>query len=210
MGTSYRTAWLIQHWLMAAMAQRETEQPLDGHVQHDDAYLGGERSGSTGRGSENKVPFVAAVACNQAGHPLRIKVSPVRAFTREAIAAWAKFNLLPTCAVLSNGLGCFAGVIDADCAHTYMVVGQRKPRKPRELPQFKWVNTILGNLKTMIYGAHKAFNFGKYAGHYLGAFAYRFNRRFQLPALLHALLGHAATAAPTPERQIRGEAEVHA
>ena len=95
LGTSYCTAWLIQHKLMAAMAQRDTEQPLDGYVQLDDACLGGKRPGSAGRGSENKVPFVAAVACNQAGRPLRIKVSSVRAFTREAIAAWAKINLLP-------------------------------------------------------------------------------------------------------------------
>ena len=207
LGTSYRTAWLIHHKLMAAMAKRDTEQPLDGYVQLDDAYLGGERAGTTGRGSENKVPFVAAVACNAVGQPLRIKVSPVPAFTREAIAAWAKINLLPTCDVLSDGLACFAGVIDADCAHTYVVVGQRKPR---ELPQFKWVNTILGNLKTMINGAHKAFDFRKYAGSYLGAFAYRFNRRTHLPALLQALLGHAATATPTPEWQIRGMAEFHA
>lgn len=207
LGTSYRTAWLIQHKLMSAMAQRDTEQPLDGFVQLDDAYLGGERSGSTGRGSKNKVPFVAAVACDELGHPQRIKVSPVPAFTREAIKSWAKINLLPTCDVLSDGLACFAGVIDADCAHTYMVVGQRKPS---ELPQFKWVNTILGNLKTMIYGAHKAFKFGKYASHYLGAFAYRFNRRFRLPALLQALLGDAAGAAPAREQQIRGLAEFHA
>ena len=80
LGTSDRTARLIQHQLMAAMAQRETEQPPEGCVQLDDACLVGERPGSTGRGSENRVPFVAAVACNQADHSLRIKVSPVRAF----------------------------------------------------------------------------------------------------------------------------------
>jgi hypothetical protein len=67
LGTSYRTAWLIQHKLMAAMAQRDAEQPLDGFVQLDEAYLGGERPGITGRGSENKVPFVAAVECDKAG-----------------------------------------------------------------------------------------------------------------------------------------------
>ncbi len=192
---------------MAAMAQQCTEQPLDGFVPLDDAYLGDERSGSTGRGSEKRVPLVAAVACNEAGPPLRIKVSQIPAFTREAIAAWAKVNLLPTCDVLSDGLACFAGVIDADCAHTYMVVGQRKHREP---PQFKWVNTILGNLKTMIYGAHKAFNLGKYAARFLGAFVYQFNHRLHLPTPLQALLGHAATAVPTPERQIGSEAEPHA
>ena len=73
-----------------------------------------------------------------------------------------------------------------------------------------WVNTVLGNLKTRINGAHKAFKFGKYASQYLGALAYRFNRRVNLKSLLQELLCHAATASPTRERQIRGEAEVHA
>jgi hypothetical protein len=156
--------------------------------------------------SNSGVPVVAAVACDADGHPLRVKVSPVPAFTRQAIAKWARGNLLPSCDVLSDGLACFAGVIDADCAHTFVVVGDRKPR---ELPQFRWVNTILGNLKTMIYGAHKAFNFRKYAAHYLGAFSYRFNHRMSLPALLQALLGHAASGAPTPEHRIRRGAEAH-
>ena len=61
----------------------------------------------------------------------------------------------------------------------------------------------------MINGGYKAFKFNKYASHYLGAFAYRFNRRFNLPALLGGLLGSAATSGPTRERQIRELAEVH-
>lgn len=206
LGTSYRTAWLIQHKLMATMSQRDSEQPLMGDVQVDDAYLGGERSGVGGRGSPNKVPIVAAVATNDEGHPMRVKLSPVASFTRQAIANWARANLVPGCDVRSDGLSCFAGVIDAGCAHSFIVVGSRKPR---EMPQFNWVNTVLGNLKTMIHGAHKAFNFGKYASNYLGAFAYRFNARFDLQELLGALLGHAATGAPTRERQIRCMAEVH-
>ena len=99
--------------------------------------------------------------------------------------------------MLSDELGCFADVIDADCAHTYMVVGQCKPREP---PQFKWANMILGNLKMIISGVHKAFRFGKYTGHYLGPIACRINHRFDLQALLPSLLDHAATAVPTPER----------
>lgn len=136
-----------------------------------------------GRGSPNKVSIVAAVSTNDAGHPMRVKIASVGSFTREAIANWAKANLLPSCDARSDGLSCFAGVIDAGCAHSYIVVGKRKPR---ELPQFTWVNTILGNLKTMFGGGYKALRFNKYANHYLGAFAYRFNRRFSLPALLPA------------------------
>ena len=60
----------------------------------------------------------------------------------------------------------------------------------------------------MIGGGYKAFKFKKYASHYLGAFAYRFNHRVNLQALLQCLIGNATTSAPTRERQIWGEAEV--
>jgi len=51
LGVRYPTAWLIQHKLMQAMSERETAFTLTGHVQVDDAYLGGELSGGkVGRG----------------------------------------------------------------------------------------------------------------------------------------------------------------
>jgi hypothetical protein len=88
LGVSYPTAWLIHHKLMQAMADRETRYVLDGQVQVDDAYLGGERSGGkVGRGSENKVPFVAAVSLSDEGHPLRVKLTPVSSFSMVAIAS---------------------------------------------------------------------------------------------------------------------------
>lgn len=37
LGTSYRTAWLMHHKLMAAMAERDAQEPLAGSVQLDDA-----------------------------------------------------------------------------------------------------------------------------------------------------------------------------
>lgn len=207
LGVSYRTAWLVNQKIMLTMARCDAAQPLEGDVQVDDAYLGGERPGVGGRGSPNKVPFVAAVSLNERGHPMRVKMSPLPGFTLHAVANWARKNLVPGSNVLSDGLSCFAGVIDADCAHSYIVVGQRKPR---ELPAFKWVNTVLGNLKTAISGAHKAFKFGKYATQYLGAFSYRFNHRFDLRSLLLQLIGDAARAQPTRQWAIRGGAEVHA
>ena len=91
-------------------------------------------------------------------------------------------------------------MLDAGCAHTVIVVGQRKPR---DLPQFKWVNTVLGNLKTMLSGAYKAFKYSKYADNYLGAFAYRFNRRFDLSGLVPRLIVDVCRAKAKPERLIR-------
>ena len=45
------------------MATHDATHQLSGTVQLDDAYLGGERTGGkAGRGSENKIPIVAAVS----------------------------------------------------------------------------------------------------------------------------------------------------
>ena len=68
-GVSYPTAWRMKHKLMQVMYERESTTRLSGRVEVDDAYLGGEYSGGkAGRGSENKVPFIAAIQTNKQNH----------------------------------------------------------------------------------------------------------------------------------------------
>jgi transposase-like protein len=201
LGVSYPTAWRVQHKLMTAMAEREEGYRLHGAVQIDDAYLGGERSGGkVGRGSENKVPFVAAVSLTEDEHPLRVKLTPVPGFTFQALWGWSRQNLAPGCTVYSDGLACFNAVTMAGCTHQPTVVGGRKPK---DLPEFQWINTVLGNLKTSLSGAYHAFAFSKYAFRYLAAFAYRFNRRFDLATLPQRLLIAVIHCRPRPERQLQ-------
>jgi transposase-like protein len=81
LGVSYPTAWLMHHKLMQAMVVREERYRLEGQVQVDDAYLGGERTGGkVGRGSENKLPFIAAVSLSEAGHPQQVRLTPVQVY----------------------------------------------------------------------------------------------------------------------------------
>jgi transposase-like protein len=165
LGVSYPTAWRIHHKLMQSMLEREALYTLQGSVQADDAYLGGERSGGKpGRGSENKVPFVAAVSVDAQGHPIYARFTAIKGFTGPAIADWARTTLEKECQVLTNGLPCFNGIADAGPGHAAIVSGGRKPK---DLPQFNWVNTVLGNLKTSLSGAYHAFKFRKYAQRYL-------------------------------------------
>jgi hypothetical protein len=134
----------------------------------DDAYLGGELAGGkAGHGSENKVPFMAAISLSAEGRPLYIKMATVPGFTRKAIVGWTNADLAPGCGVSSDGLCCFAGVTGAGGQHRAFVAGGRKPR---DLPEFNWINTVLGNLKTSLGGAYPAFDFAKYGTRYLGAF----------------------------------------
>jgi transposase-like protein len=205
LGVSYPTAWLIQQKLMQTMSEREAQYTLCGDIQVDDAYLGGELTGGTaGRGSENKVPFIAAVSVTPQGHPRYLKLAPVPGFTRQAVARWASTDLSPGARVVSDGLACFAGVTEAGCLHQPIIVGGRKPK---DLPEFSWVNTVLGNLKTSFGGAYHAFDFAKYGSRYLSAFAYRFNRRFHLETLPHRLLAAAVAIGPRPEPWLRAAEE---
>ena len=88
LGVCYRTAWAMKHKLMQTMTEREATRELCGRVEVDDAYLGGERSGGkAGRGSENKVPFIAAVQTSDTGHPLWAVLTPVKSFSSQEVAS---------------------------------------------------------------------------------------------------------------------------
>ncbi len=202
LGVAYKTAWLIKHKLMDVMADRESRRVLTGRVEIDDAYLGGERSGGkVGRGSENKVPFVAAVQTNEKGHPLFVRFDPVAAFSGREIAAWSERALSAQTVVWSDGLRCFNALAAHVAEHQRQIVGSG--RQSVQHPNFRWVNTLLGNLKRALSGTYHAFNFAKYARRYLAEYAYRFNRRFDLKSLLPRLLNICTKAAPRCERQIR-------
>ena len=66
-GVTYKTAWLVKHKLLKTMRLREEPRRLDGRVEIDDAYLGGERAGSTngGWGALRKSAFEFAYRFNR-------------------------------------------------------------------------------------------------------------------------------------------------
>lgn len=202
-GVTYKTAWLLKHKLMQVMAIREEPRRLEGRVEIDDAYLGGEREGSIngGRGALNKSAFVAAVQTTQDGRPLFLRLRPIVGFTKEALRAWAAENLAPGAHVVSDGTACFAQVKDFGATHERYVTGSG--RKAAQMPEFRWVNTMLGNLKTAYAGTFHSIDHTKYAGRYLACFSYRFNRRFDLSTILKRLLRAASVTKPQPLRLIR-------
>ena len=202
LGVGYRTAWLISHKLMQVMLEKEQTTKLSGRIEADDAYLGGKKpGGKAGRGSENKVPFIAAVQTNKNGNPVYAVFAKVKAFNRDEVLAWATRSIAPSSTVVSDGLACFSAVEAIGCIHQKEVVG--KKRKSTDMECFTWVNTILGNLKTSVSGTFHAFDFEKYAARYLAAVQYRFNRRFDLHSLLHRLVKAAANVGSRPEHWLR-------
>ena len=174
LGVNDNTAWLLKHKLMQAMRERDRTYRLGGTVPVDDAYLEGENpGGKRGRGSENKTPVLVAVQVSDGGRPVRAKLSVVDGFRKDVVKQ------------------CFRGVEAAGCAHKPRVTGGGKTGC--EMPGLLWVNTILGNMKRSLDGTYHHFE-----AHYLAEFQYRFNRRYDLAAMLPRLLQAVVTALPLP------------
>jgi transposase-like protein len=205
LGICYRSAWRLKHKLTQVMFEREETRVLEDRIEIDDSYLGGERTGGkAGRGSENKIPFVAAVQTDKGGRPIYAVFSRVSGFTTEAIEQWSLKHLQPESTVVSDGLNCFPAVRKAGCYHMQWVVGQGK--KSTQITAFAWVNTVLSNLKTSISGTYHAFKFGKYAHRYLGEAQYRFNRRFDMEAMFIRLVYASVQTTARPENWLRSAA----
>lgn len=207
LGVTQTTAWKIKHKLAQVMLERDASQQLTGRVEIDDAYMGGERTGGKrGRGAPGKTPFVAAVETTPEGKPVRMKLSRVAGFSGKAIATFARRNLEPSCEVVSDGLHCFASVTEAGCAHQAIKTGSGATSV--RLPAFKWVNTALGNIKAAITGTYRSIN-TKHVPRYLAEFEYRFNRRYDLAAMVPRLCWASVRTPPMPYRLLK-LAEVYA
>lgn len=212
-----KAAWRIKHKLMQAMAEHEAPRQLSGFVQIDDAYLGGERNGGEpGRGSENKQAFVIVVQTDAAlEHPTYAVIEPARSFDNTSIKDWQARHLAPDAEVYSDGLFCFRRFVDAGHAHTVLETGGG--RAACEVKGARWVNVLLGNVKRAISGSYDqrksprdhAIRQGKYARMYLAEAAYRFNRRFDLRAILPRLARAMMLCKFHPEPVLRMASNFH-
>lgn len=202
----YRTAWLVKHKILEAMRLAEADRQLTGRVEIDDAYLGGERTGgTTGRGSENKVPFVAAVQTTEDGLP-HLACLAALPFTKNAVEDFLATHTVLPMTLVSDGLNCFMVAKDLGASHDREITGGGKASASNA--KFRAVNTLLSNVKTALSGTYHAVKFAKYAYRYLAEVQFRFNRRYDLRSILGGLIGGLVGASARPERGIR-VAELH-
>lgn len=203
LGVKWDSAWLMRQKLAEVMREAETGRRLEGRVEMDDAVLGGERKlsegGKPGRAGANKIPFVIAVETRE-GRPQRLQLHLVASHTSTEIERIATAGLAPGTHVVSDGLGCFRAVSAAGCTHTSVVTSRIDGAVKLEC--FRWVNTILGNIKTAIAGTFHALR-RAYVHRYLAEFQYRFNHRSGLARMFADLAGNAIHTSPRPYAVIK-------
>jgi hypothetical protein len=206
LGVSCPTAWKVKHKLLQVMLERDADRQPSGVSEIDDVSRGGEVHGETpGRGSPDKTPFVAVVAKTDKGHPIALCRSVVAGFRKTEPAHWAAKFIHPDSIVVSGGLACCRGLADAGIEPRAMVTGRGAGGV--ELPEREWVNTILGNVKTVMRGTDPQ-ACPRHLPRYLTEFCYRFSGRFDLAAILPRLGVAAARTRLMPDRLLK-LAETH-
>ncbi len=90
-------------------------------------------------------------------------------------------------------IDCFTSVTMAGCSH--QPVGTGAGRAAAQHSAFKWVNSVLGNVKSAITGTYRAIR-AKHIPRYLAEYTYRLNHRYDLTTMIDLLLWHATHAVP--------------
>lgn len=199
LGVCHDTAWHLKQKLMQVMLEQEDQTVLSGRVEVDDAYVGGERhGGQRGRGAEGKTPFVAAVQTDP-DHPecvLFVKMTPLKHVSAQELEPWLRKSIVPGTLVLTDGWKAYR-FLEKGYAHD----AQKSPGgwRSAQVQAFRWVNTVLGNLKGNIVGVTRWVG-RVHLDRYLAEFQWRFNRRFDLKPMLKRLLKAAVRIPPLPQR----------
>ncbi len=161
---SYQTAWHWLHKLRRAMV-RPNRPKLEGRIEEDEAWIGGEATG-TGRGC-GLIQVIAAVEVRgKAAGRVRLRVIPDQ--TSKTLCGFTSENVSKGSTVATDGWQAYEKIVDLGYKHVCYV------HKPKKLPK---VHRVFGLLKRWLVGTHHGAVEEKHLQAYLEEFTFRFNRR---------------------------------
>ena len=196
-GVSYPTAWLMQHKIRKAMADRDQGYQLGGLIEVDEGYVGGAEAGDAQRGRGAKTKSVVAVAVERLA-PGEEGEKPIPGFAALAVVPNAAASSLqgflqakvqPGSRVLSDGWRGYQGLEQQGFAHTATPL-HGDPQAAHRL--FPWVHITLSNLKRFLLGTHHKVE-PQHLKRYVAEFAYRLNRRTMEDSLFLRLVRASLT-----------------
>jgi hypothetical protein len=186
---SYETALYLCRRLRKAMVNPMRE-PLQGVVEVDCAYIGGEAIGRGGRWIDDKVPIIIAVE-NRGDHTGRVRIQEIDGISKWTAHRFIVKNIAPGSQLNTDGGVEFGEIEEKGYVHNGQV--QETPAMAGVI--LPWVHRVIGNLKTWLRGTHHGVD-KEHLQSYLDEYVFRYNRRRHREAGFLSLLILSTRSSP--------------
>lgn len=196
---SYKTAWALLHKLRRAMV-RPGRDRLNGCVEADEAFVGGEEEGVRGRQTGTKA--MIAVAAEEDGPGIgRIRMRRIVDASADSLMPFIEDSVMPGSVVHTDGWLGYLPLEGKGYGHEVTFLkGNRKT--PSEL--MPRVHRVVSLLKRWLLGTHQGAVSLEHLDDYLDEFTFRFNRRKSRSRgkLFFRLLEQAVAVDPAPYKSL--------
>ena len=197
---SYETAWAWLHKLRRAMVRPDRE-PLRGHIELDQSFLGGRTAGKPGV-SSNKAPITIAVERASDDRLGRVRLEAAEHPGSLDMLTFAQRVIAPGSTVHTDGAYVFKGLVTLGYTHQ-AISGSTAADLDTVMPGPHLISSLLkrwtaGTLHYRISPQHLPY--------YLDEFTFRFNRRSSTARglLFYRLLQQAVDTDPHPLKDLIG------
>lgn len=199
---SYETAWAWLHKLRRAMVRPDRER-LQGIVEVDEIYVGGEEEGATGRYTETKALVAVAVEIVGDRKLGRIRLRCVGDASASSLEPFVRDVVEPGASVLSDAWSGLSGL--EDLGYDHVVINQSASRHPPHV-LLPGVHLVASLLKRWLLGTYQGGVSREHLNYYLDEFTFRFNRRRSRSRgkLFYRLLQQAVAVEPAPYKGLVG------
>ena len=195
---SYKTAWAWLHKLRRAMITPGRDN-LSGTIEIDETYIGGEKPGKRGRGSEGKSLVVIAVEVKGS------RIGRIRLYRVEDASAQSLHNAIKQIVykgslIKTDGWKGYNGL--DSIGYTHEIVRPFTEIGEELLPNCHRVASLL---KRWLLGTHQGAVSHEHLDYYLDEYTFRFNRRTSKHRgkLFYRLLQNAVRIEPTTFDQMK-------
>lgn len=179
---------------------------LQGRVEVDETYVGGEGKGKQKAGRGTDAALVAIAVEEDGSGRGRIRMARIADESRTSLYCFIRASIQPGSTVHTDGNPSYRGLEKIGYAHEATVLsGRGKEAATQLLPR---VHRIASLLKRWLLGTHQGAVRPNYLDYYLDEFTFRFNRRTSRSRakLFYRLLQQAMQIEPTPYRSIVADA----
>lgn len=170
LGVTYKTAWRIGHELRKLMAgKNNSNPPMSGHVEVDEAYIGGRAKGVRGRGAKNK--SIVAAVLERDGN---IKARVIPNVSRSTLVSFIESEVIAGTTISTDELASYQQFNKLGCTHGTVQHG--KEQYTNGIHHVNGVEGFWKHLKGAICSTH-VYVSGKHLQKHVGEFSWRYNLR---------------------------------